>query len=166
MRLTPASIEGSGLPASKKSSGDVVVVCRTAVTGSAALATSANRSSWQIIARQPELLRILPSSRSRRRSSTSTVLSPPEAARASANVSRARRYGDAHDVAIVGFDDISTAVLGHRPLTTLRINKKELGAVGVELLLNGRTEEVVEKVSPVELVVRASTVCGTIGTAG
>ncbi|HEX8604525.1 MAG TPA: LacI family DNA-binding transcriptional regulator [Pseudoduganella sp.] len=64
-----------------------------------------------------------------------------------------------HDVAIVGFDDISTAVLGHRPLTTLRINKKELGALGVELLLGGRTDDVVERISPVELVVRASTVC-------
>jgi DNA-binding LacI/PurR family transcriptional regulator len=59
----------------------------------------------------------------------------------------------------VGFDDISTAVLGHRPLTTLRINKKELGALGVELLLNGRVDDVVEKVAPVERVVRASTVC-------
>ena len=64
-----------------------------------------------------------------------------------------------HDVAIVGFDDISTDVLGHRPLTTLRINKKELGTLGVELLLSGRTDDVVERISPVELVVRASTVC-------
>jgi DNA-binding LacI/PurR family transcriptional regulator len=64
-----------------------------------------------------------------------------------------------HDISIVGFDDISTAVLGHRPLTTLRINKKELGAMGVELLLNGRNGAIEERVSPVELVVRASTVC-------
>lgn len=67
-----------------------------------------------------------------------------------------------HDISIVGFDDISTAVLGHRPLTTLRINKKELGALGVELLLNSRNGingTVEEKISPVELVVRASTVC-------
>ena len=35
-----------------------------------------------------------------------------------------------HDISIVGFDDIPGAVLGHRPLTTLRINKKELGALG------------------------------------
>ncbi|MDN4056063.1 LacI family DNA-binding transcriptional regulator [Massilia sp. YIM B02763] len=64
-----------------------------------------------------------------------------------------------HDVSIVGFDDISSAVLGHRPLTTLRIDKKELGALGVELLLRGVQEPPLEKVSPVELIVRASTVC-------
>jgi DNA-binding LacI/PurR family transcriptional regulator len=63
-----------------------------------------------------------------------------------------------HDVSIVGFDDISSAVLGHRPLTTLRIDKKELGALGVELLLRGVQEPPLEKVSPVELIVRASTV--------
>jgi DNA-binding LacI/PurR family transcriptional regulator len=63
-----------------------------------------------------------------------------------------------HDIAIVGFDDISTAVLGHRPLTTLRIDKKALGALGVEMLLNGPHSEPVEKIAPVELVVRASTV--------
>jgi DNA-binding LacI/PurR family transcriptional regulator len=63
-----------------------------------------------------------------------------------------------HDIAIVGFDDISTAVLGHRPLTTLRIDKKALGALGVELLLNGPHNDPVEKIAPVELVVRASTV--------
>lgn len=68
-----------------------------------------------------------------------------------------------HDVSIVGFDDISSAVLGHRPLTTLRIDKKELGALGVELLLAGQQDPPVEKVSPVELVVRASTVCDDWG---
>ncbi|NHZ81795.1 LacI family DNA-binding transcriptional regulator [Massilia sp. CCM 8695] len=64
-----------------------------------------------------------------------------------------------HDVSIVGFDDISSAVLGHRPLTTLRIDKKALGAMGVELLLRDQQEEPVEQVAPVELIVRASTVC-------
>jgi DNA-binding LacI/PurR family transcriptional regulator len=63
-----------------------------------------------------------------------------------------------HDVSIAGFDDISSAVLGHRPLTTLRIDKKELGALGVELLLRGSQEPPIEKVAPVELIVRASTV--------
>jgi DNA-binding LacI/PurR family transcriptional regulator len=43
-------------------------------------------------------------------------------------------------------------------LTTLRIDKKELGALGVELLLRGVQEPPLEKVSPVELIVRASTV--------
>jgi DNA-binding LacI/PurR family transcriptional regulator len=64
-----------------------------------------------------------------------------------------------HDVSIVGFDDISSAVLGHRPLTTLRIDKKDLGAMGVELLLRGAQEPAEERVSPVDLIVRASTVC-------
>lgn len=69
-----------------------------------------------------------------------------------------------HDVSIVGFDDISSAVLGHRPLTTLRIDKKELGALGVELLLRGAQEPPLEKVAPVELIVRASTVCDDFRT--
>jgi DNA-binding LacI/PurR family transcriptional regulator len=69
-----------------------------------------------------------------------------------------------HDVSIVGFDDISSAVLGHRPLTTLRIDKKELGALGVELLLRGASAPPVEKVAPVELIVRASTVCDDFRT--
>jgi len=68
-----------------------------------------------------------------------------------------------HDVSIVGFDDISSAVLGHRPLTTLRIDKKELGALGVELLLSGQHEVALEKVAPVHLIVRASTVCDDWG---
>jgi DNA-binding LacI/PurR family transcriptional regulator len=64
-----------------------------------------------------------------------------------------------HDVSIVGFDDISNAVLGHRPLTTLRIDKRELGALGVELLLGGGRDGLVDRVAPVELIVRASTLC-------
>jgi DNA-binding LacI/PurR family transcriptional regulator len=64
-----------------------------------------------------------------------------------------------HDVSIVGFDDISSAVLGHRPLTTLKIDKQELGALGVELLLRSPSAPTLEKVAPVELIVRASTVC-------
>ena len=68
-----------------------------------------------------------------------------------------------HDVSIVGFDDISSAVLGHRPLSTLRIDKKQLGAMGVELLMAGQQDPPVEKVSPVELIVRASTVCPPTG---
>ncbi|QJD99771.1 LacI family transcriptional regulator [Massilia forsythiae] len=64
-----------------------------------------------------------------------------------------------YDLSIAGFDDIASAVLGHRPLTTLRVDKKQLGALGVELLLRGAQEPALEKVAPVELVVRASTVC-------
>lgn len=69
-----------------------------------------------------------------------------------------------HDISIVGFDDISSAVLGHRPLTTLRIDKKGLGALGVELLLRGAQEPPLEQVAPVELIVRASTVCDDFRT--
>ena len=64
-----------------------------------------------------------------------------------------------HDVSIVGFDDISSAITGHRPLTTLRIDKRELGALGVELLLRDPQSPPLERVSPVQLIVRASTVC-------
>jgi DNA-binding LacI/PurR family transcriptional regulator len=63
-----------------------------------------------------------------------------------------------HDVAIVGFDDIPDAMLGHPALTTFRGDIKGLGTTGVELLLDGAHDQPVEKVLPVELVVRASTV--------
>jgi DNA-binding LacI/PurR family transcriptional regulator len=65
-----------------------------------------------------------------------------------------------HDVSIVGFDDIDAATQGHRPLTTLRVDKKALGALGVDLLLKVQGDEsgaVLEQVVPVELVVRGST---------
>jgi DNA-binding LacI/PurR family transcriptional regulator len=68
-----------------------------------------------------------------------------------------------HDVSFVGFDDISSAVLGHRPLTTSRIDKNGLGRLGVEMLLGDLQAEPVEKVLPVELIVRASTVCNDWG---
>lgn len=70
-----------------------------------------------------------------------------------------------HDVSIVGFDDISSAVLGQRPLTTLRIDKNGLGALGVELLLSAQPDVPVETIAPVELIVRASTVCDDWGPA-
>jgi hypothetical protein len=41
LRVIPASIVGNGLPDSRNSSGEVVIVCWTAVEDSAALATSA-----------------------------------------------------------------------------------------------------------------------------
>jgi len=63
-----------------------------------------------------------------------------------------------HDVSIVGFDDIAGAAHGPRPLTTLRIDKPGLGALGVELLISARDGQTEERTSPVELIVRASTV--------
>ncbi len=64
-----------------------------------------------------------------------------------------------HDVSIVGFDDIAAAALAQRPLTTISVDKRELGATGVELLINGKADEIVERVVPVRLIVRESTVC-------
>ena len=65
----------------------------------------------------------------------------------------------AHDVAIVGFDDLEAAALAHPPLTTIRQDRQELGTVAAE-----RAIELIEDpeaappttVVPVELVVRAS----------
>jgi DNA-binding LacI/PurR family transcriptional regulator len=62
------------------------------------------------------------------------------------------------DMCLVGFDDISAAVHGPRPLTTIRVDKKALGRIGVELLLNNGTDQVTETIAPVELVIRQSTV--------
>ncbi|MES2127322.1 MAG: LacI family DNA-binding transcriptional regulator [Pseudomonadota bacterium] len=61
------------------------------------------------------------------------------------------------DISIVGFDDIAAAAQARTPLTTLSIDKSALGALGVELLLNGQAGEVCERVLPVSLIVREST---------
>jgi LacI family transcriptional regulator len=68
------------------------------------------------------------------------------------------------DVAVVGFDDLEAAALAHPPLTTIRQDRQELGALAAQRALDlverpGSTKR--ETVVPVELVVRAST-----GTAG
>lgn len=60
------------------------------------------------------------------------------------------------DIAIVGFDDIAAAALAHPPLTTVHIDKEALGATGVALLMQGQSNEALEKILPVELVVRES----------
>jgi LacI family transcriptional regulator len=64
-----------------------------------------------------------------------------------------------HDIAVVGFDDLEAAALAYPPLTTIRQDRKELGAVAAS-----RAIELVEDphapaqdvILPVELVVRAS----------
>jgi DNA-binding LacI/PurR family transcriptional regulator len=66
-----------------------------------------------------------------------------------------------YDISIVGFDDIAAAAHARRPLTTLSIDKSALGALGVELLLDGQADGVTERVLPVSLIVRESTVCHT-----
>lgn len=89
---------------------------------------------------------------------------PPDAVFAfndSAALSAMRACQDAglaipRDIAFVGFDDIKQAALAHPPLTTLRINKEELGRVGVELVLHGETGTAGSRTLPVELVIRDS----------
>jgi DNA-binding LacI/PurR family transcriptional regulator len=60
-----------------------------------------------------------------------------------------------HDIAIVGFDDISAAAKANPPLSTIRIDKEALGAAGVELLL-GTPGDVLEQIQPVQLILRES----------
>ena len=62
------------------------------------------------------------------------------------------------DIAFVGFDDIAQAALAHPPLTTLRVDKEELGRVGVDLLLHGAGDGPQNRTLPVELVIRDSTI--------
>jgi LacI family transcriptional regulator len=65
----------------------------------------------------------------------------------------------AHDVAIVGFDDLEAAALAHPPLTTIRQDRPELGTVAAELaieLIDDPDATPAATVLPVELVVRAS----------
>jgi LacI family transcriptional regulator len=65
----------------------------------------------------------------------------------------------AHDVAIVGFDDLEAAALAHPPLTTIRQDRQELGTVAAELaieLIDDPEATPAATVLPVELVVRAS----------
>ncbi len=55
------------------------------------------------------------------------------------------------DIAFVGFDDIAQAALSHPPLTTLRIDKEELGRIGVDLLLHGADDNRENHILPVDL---------------
>ena len=63
------------------------------------------------------------------------------------------------DIAIVGFDDVDTSDHVQPPLTTVRVNKEELGRHAVEQLASiivNRTAHVITTHVPVELIVRAS----------
>jgi DNA-binding LacI/PurR family transcriptional regulator len=61
-----------------------------------------------------------------------------------------------HDIAIVGFDDISAAAMAVPPLSSIGIDKEALGAAGVELLMQTDASQVLEKILDVSLVVRES----------
>jgi DNA-binding LacI/PurR family transcriptional regulator len=61
-----------------------------------------------------------------------------------------------HDIAIVGFDDISAAAAAVPPLSSIGVDKEELGAAGVELLTQVDSSQVLEKILDVRLVVRES----------
>ena len=63
------------------------------------------------------------------------------------------------DIAFVGFDDIPAARYGAIPLTTLRVDKQELGRTGVEMLVGGGAMPQ-EMVMRVELMVRESSGVG------
>lgn len=63
------------------------------------------------------------------------------------------------DIAFVGFDDIPAARYGAIPLTTLRVDKQELGRTGVEMLVGGGAMPQ-EMVMGVELMVRESSGAG------
>jgi DNA-binding LacI/PurR family transcriptional regulator len=62
-----------------------------------------------------------------------------------------------HDIAIVGFDGISSAAAAIPPLTTIQVDKEALGSAGIERLLH-KTEENTpnETTLPVNLIVRES----------
>ena len=64
------------------------------------------------------------------------------------------------DVAVVGFDDLEAAALAHPPLTTIRQDRRGLGATAAECaidLVERPDNAVRQTVLPVELIVRAST---------
>jgi transcriptional regulator, LacI family len=60
------------------------------------------------------------------------------------------------DIAVVGFDDIDAAAWAYPPLTTVAIDKRELGRDAFRLLLNDESDR--NMLLPVKLVVRESSV--------
>ncbi|WP_342114223.1 LacI family DNA-binding transcriptional regulator [Pseudoduganella sp. OTU4001] len=61
-----------------------------------------------------------------------------------------------HDIAIVGFDDIAAAAAAIPPLSTIHVDKEELGRAGIELLLHKTDETPPHITVPVEMIVRES----------
>ena len=60
------------------------------------------------------------------------------------------------EMAIVGFDDIDAAAWAHPPLTTVAVDKRELGRDAFQLLMNDESER--NLLLPVRLVARGSSV--------
>jgi DNA-binding LacI/PurR family transcriptional regulator len=85
------------------------------------------------------------------------------AALAAMKVCQARGLRIPEDVAIVGFDDIAIAANSVPPLTTVALDKFDLGYQGAQLMINGAETETASLV-PVRLVVRAST--AAVGASG
>jgi DNA-binding LacI/PurR family transcriptional regulator len=61
-----------------------------------------------------------------------------------------------HDIAIVGFDDIAAAAAAIPPLSTIHVDKEELGRAGIELLLHKPDEGPSHITVPVQMIVRES----------
>jgi DNA-binding LacI/PurR family transcriptional regulator len=61
-----------------------------------------------------------------------------------------------HDIAIVGFDDISAAAAAVPPLSSINIDKDLLGRMGVDLLLDKSATSGLEQTLTVQLMVRES----------
>lgn len=61
-----------------------------------------------------------------------------------------------HDLAVVGFGDIGSASYANPPLTSVRFSKSLLGEAGVDLLLHGDRDQLIQDVQSVELIVRES----------
>ncbi|WP_225728124.1 MULTISPECIES: LacI family DNA-binding transcriptional regulator [unclassified Nocardia] len=65
-----------------------------------------------------------------------------------------------HDISVIGHDDLPTSASLAPPLTTVAVNRREIGERAATLLidaLDGRTPETTEVIVPVRLRVRSST---------
>ena len=63
------------------------------------------------------------------------------------------------DISVTGFDDIDWAAHTNPPLTTVRIQKEEMGILAVKSLIEQIENEnftAVKIVTPVELIIRSS----------